>query len=128
MPKKEFAMLGELENKIMEAVWRLGQATVRDVLKHMKGAKKPAYTTVMTVMTRLYNKGVLKRQFKNEAYIYSPVQDKQAFFESLSKKVIHNLINKFGEDVAVAGFIDVIEKTDINKSRELRKKLKKIIK
>ncbi len=128
MHKEKFSVLGNLEAKIMEIIWSLGQATVRDVLRQMKKGKKPAYTTIMTVMVRLHRKGVLRRHFKNEAYIYSPVQNKQVFLKNLSKKIISNLIDKFGEEVAVAGFMDIIGQTDVAKAKELRKKLKKFIK
>lgn len=128
MKKKEINTLGELEAKVMEVVWKLGSATVRDVLNHIKSKKKPAYTTVMTVMARLYNKGILKRQSKKDAYIYTPAQDKQKFSATMTKKIIHSLIDRFGEDVAVAGFIDTLENSNINKSKALRKKLKEIIK
>lgn len=128
MGKKEFITLGELEARIMEIIWQLKSASVRDVLNKIKGKKKPAYTTIMTVMARLYDKGILRRKAKNDAYIYQAVQDKQSFFVATSKKIINSLISEFGEDVAVAGFIDAVEKTNLKKSRELRKKLKKIIK
>lgn len=120
--------LGELEAKIMEIVWQLRSASVRDVLKRIKGAKKPAYTTVMTVMGRLSDKGILRRQLKNDCYVYRPVQDKQHFLASSSKKIIQGLIDEFGAEVAVAGFIDTIENSDSKKSKELRRKLKKIAK
>ena len=128
MKKKEINGLGELENKVMETVWGLGKASVRDVLNNIKSQKQLAYTTIMTVMSRLYDKNILKREFKNDAYIYSSVQDQKTFMASISKKIINNLITKFGEDVAVAGFIDVMEVNNSQKTIELRKKLKTIIK
>lgn len=128
MKKQEFSTLGELETKVMEVVWGLGKASVRDVLNNIKCEKKLAYTTIMTVMSRLYDKNILRREFRNDAYIYVPVQDQKSFFESTSKKIINNLIMKFGEDVAVAGFIDVMELNNQKKSKALRNKLKTIIK
>ena len=63
-------------------------------------------------------KGVLKRKLNsNDAYIYSPVQDKQNFLSSFSKKVISNLFNECGEDIAVAEFIDFIDNSNIKKSK-----------
>lgn len=129
MPKKEYnKILGKLEAEIMEIVWELGSTSVRDVLNKIKKKKKLAYTTIMTVMSRLSDKGILKRKLKNDAYIYTPVQDKQSFYAATSKKIIKNLINEFGEDVAVAQFIDIVENGDLKKSKEWRHKLEKIIK
>ena len=112
----------------MEAIWQLGAASVRDILNYFKGKKKPAYTTIMTVMARLHKKGILRRQFKNDAYIYTPIQNRENFSASMSKKIIHSLINEFGEEAAVAGFIDTLENSNIKKSKALRQKLKEIIK
>ncbi len=128
MKKKEFSALGALESKVMETIWSLGKASVRDVLNNIKSKKEPAYTTVMTVMGRLHSKKILKREFKNEAYVYTPVQDRKSFFSSTSKKIINSLIDEFGEDVAVASFINAMELSNVKKSKELRKKLEAILK
>ncbi|MFH1744698.1 MAG: BlaI/MecI/CopY family transcriptional regulator [bacterium] len=130
MKKKRFNTFGELEAKIMEIVWGLENASVRDVLNRIKvkAQKKPAYTTIMTVMARLCEKEILGRKFNGDTYIYAPVQNKEQFLSSASKKILNNLINDFGEDVAVAGFIDALESNNIKKSEKLRNKLKKIIK
>lgn len=130
MKKKEFNKLfGKLEAEIMESVWQLKSASVRDVLNTIKRKPKPAYTTIMTVMVRLCDKGILKRKVsEHDAYIYTPVQDKQDFFASASKKIISGLINDFGEDIAIAQFMDVLENGNIKKSKEWQQKLKEIIK
>lgn len=130
MSKKDFNnTLGALEAEIMEIVWQLESASVRDVLTKIKKKKKLAYTTIMTVMARLCDKRILKRRLnKDDAYIYTPVRDKQSFSASVSRKIINGLINEFGEDIAVAQFIDIIENSDIKKSRQWRQKLKKVIK
>ena len=118
--------LGELEAEIMEVIWKLKSASVRQVLDRLSQKRKIAYTTVMTVMSRLVGKGVLKRQFdENNAYIYSPTKDKENFLADASKQAINRLIREFGE-VAVAQFIDAVESSDSKKFREWQKKLQKI--
>ena len=82
----------------------------------------------MTVMARLCDKRILKRRLKDDAYIYTPVRDKKSFSASVSRKIINGLINEFGEDIAVAQFIDIIENSDIKKSTQWRRKLKTIMK
>lgn len=128
MKKQEINSLGELEAKIMEVVWTLKKASVRDVLNNLKCEKKLAYTTIMTVMSRLYDKNILRREFKNDAYIYVPILDQKSFEVSISKRIINNLISNFGKEVAVASFIDVMELNNQKKSKELREKLKTIMK
>lgn len=124
--KKSNHSLGELEAEIMETIWKLNRASVRQVLNRLKKKRKIAYTTVMTVMTRLADKGVLKRKLdESGAYIYTPVQDRQDFLASTSKKAINRLINEFGE-VAVAQFIDAVEASNLKDLEKWQKKLKKI--
>ena len=124
--KKFNPPLGKLEAGIMDIVWKLGSASVREVFNKFKKRKKIAYTTVMTVMTRLSDKDILKRKLdKNNAYIYTPILDKESFLNSVSKKAIRNLINEYGE-VAVAQFIDIIESSNVKNLKEWRKKLKEI--
>lgn len=128
--KKEFnQILGDLEAEIMEIMWEIKSASVRDVLNDIKRKTKPAYTTIMTVMSRLCDKEILKRKLnKEDAYIYTPTQDKRSFLTGVSKKIINSLIVNLGEDIAVPQFIDIIENGDIKRSKEWRKKLKEIIK
>lgn len=124
--KKITQILGDLEAEIMEIVWKLETVSVRQVFSRLKKKRKIAYTTVMTVMARLAQKGILSRKLdESGAYIYAPIQDKSAFFAAASKKVINSLINEFGE-VAVAQFIDVVESSNLKDLEKWQKKLKKI--
>lgn len=124
--KKSNYSLGELEAVIMKTIWKLNRASVRQVLNRLKKKRKLAYTTVMTVMARLADKRVLKRKLdESGAYIYTPVQDKQDFLASTSKKAINRLIKEFGE-VAIAQFIDVVEASNLKDLEKWQKKLKKI--
>ena len=61
--------LGELEARIMEVFWRDdADKRVRDVLEGLDAEREPAYTTVMTVMDNLYQKGWLGRDRRGRAY------------------------------------------------------------
>lgn len=61
--------LGPLERDVMEVVWKLRSANVRDVVAAIE--RPLAYTTVMTTLDRLYKKGVLERVTSERAFIYS---------------------------------------------------------
>ena len=118
--------LGKLEAEVMEIIWKLKTATVRAVLNRINNKKRDAaYTTIMTIMSRLHAKGLLnRRQDETGAYLYTPTEDKEKFLARMSGRVIKNLLSNFGE-VAVAQFIDVLENSRYN-TAEWRKKLKKI--
>ncbi len=123
---KNKKLFGELESEIMEILWEKNYSSVRDVLEILAKKRKIAYTTVMTVMSRLYDKGLLARELdQSGAYIYTPSLEKKTYLENTSKKAITSLIQKFG-DVAVSQFIDLIGEGNIKNMKEWKKKLKKI--
>ena len=61
--------LGQREQEIMKVVWARGSANVVEVAQNLSAVL--AYTTVMTTLHRLYKKGLLHREKKNRAFIYS---------------------------------------------------------
>ena len=65
------------ELAIMKVVWRLKTATVRDVYEAMRETRQVAYTTVMTMMKILEDKGYLKKILVDRAHVYTPVKPKQ---------------------------------------------------
>ncbi len=68
---------GELEAVVMDRLWNHGEAmSVRQVLQAMPASHPVAYTTVMTVMERLYRKGLLDRQEQHRAFLYQPRQSR----------------------------------------------------
>ena len=66
-------MLTPLELDIMKAVWRRPPISVRSVQEAIRPSRKLAYTTVMTIMDRLYHKGVLTRKFQGRTHFYEPL-------------------------------------------------------
>lgn len=127
MAKNNIKLLSDLESEIMEVVWKSGSASVRDVLLEMKKKRKIAYTTVMTVMSRLFEKKVLKRKMNGSgAFVYEAISEKEEFIKQRSQKIIRGFLKEYG-DVAVAQFLDMIESSGPNKSKEWKEKLKKII-
>ncbi|MGH8957322.1 MAG: BlaI/MecI/CopY family transcriptional regulator [Acidimicrobiia bacterium] len=70
--------LGELEARVMEAVWdRGGWLTPREVLDVLTAERELAYTTVMTILVRLWRKGLLERRKDGRAFAYHPVQSRE---------------------------------------------------
>ena len=119
-------VLGDLENNVMEIVWQSHEPTsVSDVVKILKKKRQIAYTTVMTIMTRLTEKGLLKRTALGKAYVYKPAYSKDTFLTSVSRQIIQNLVNNFG-DRAIAHFAEELDKIPSNKKKKLLKMLGKI--
>lgn len=65
-------MLTPLELDIMKAVWRLAPVTVRDVQNEIRPSRNLAYTTVLTMMDRLYHKGFVTRTLQSRTHLYEP--------------------------------------------------------
>jgi len=63
---------GELQEQIMRALWRLGEGRVGDVREALPKQAQSAYTTVQTVLNRLADRGLLDRERKGNAIVYSP--------------------------------------------------------
>src|SRR5271169_2241346 len=63
------SQLGPLEERVLEALWRRGPATVRELMEG--GYHDLAYTTVMTTLDRLFKKGVLTREAEGRAFRYT---------------------------------------------------------
>ena len=68
--------LTDAELEIMQVVWDLGKGTVRQVHERLNQQRPLAYTTVMTMMGILEDKGHLTRTKQGRAYLYEPVRPK----------------------------------------------------
>jgi BlaI family transcriptional regulator, penicillinase repressor len=85
--------LSKLELKIMEALWGKGAASVREIQETFPAKRRPAYTTVQTIVYRLEAKNALKRTKKiGNAHIFEAVISQAA----AHSKVIDELLGLFG--------------------------------
>jgi predicted transcriptional regulator len=76
--------LGELEDAVMTRVWRWNRpVTVREVLEDLQEDRSIAYTTVMTVMDNLHQKGWVRRTQEGRAYRYEAVSTRAAYSAAL---------------------------------------------
>ncbi|MEX0974023.1 MAG: BlaI/MecI/CopY family transcriptional regulator [Bacillota bacterium] len=101
--------LGGLESKVMNAVWSIGRCTVREVYDRLRVEQDLAYTTVMTVMSRLSNKGFLKREMVDGSYFYESAMSRQEFRSALVGEVLDSLLESFSEET-VAHLADRVGK------------------
>ncbi len=103
-------VLGELEARIMEAVWQGESVTVRDICATLGSTSH--YKTVMTVTNRLVEKGLLVRQRSGDrAYTYWAAISREAFLSQVAASVVSGLVGDFGHQalaqlVKTAGEID----------------------
>ena len=112
-------VLGPLEAEIMDVVWDTGEVTVRDVHRLLESARPLAYTTVMTTLGRLADKGLVKRIEDQPAHHYTALITREQYARSTVKSVVDWLVNHF-PDPAVAYFVDRVEKEDERVIERLR--------
>jgi len=125
MKTKDYGkVLGELETQIMEIVWQAEKpVSVSDAMKMLSKRRTIAYTTAMTIMGRLTEKGLLKRTSSGRAYAYKPACSKDTFLSRISRQFIKNFVASFG-DTAIAHFIEELDKIPSDKKQKLLKILK----
>ena len=107
------AALFDLEAAIMDVVW--GQAweafSVGDVHRVLETRRSIAYTTVMTTVGRLFDKGLLGRAKQGRKYVYTPAMSREAFAESMARDVMLSLPAR-GRAAAMALLVEEIGEGD----------------
>lgn len=101
-------VFGELEAEIMETLWRLGRASVGEVVEVLRQEREIAYTTVKTVMGRLVEKGYLIRHAGEKAHLYEPILSHEEFLKQVGEEILQGLFTDFGEPV-LASLVKVVE-------------------
>lgn len=111
--------LGELQAQVMEIAWVRGPVSVRQVLDVLGSGRDIAYTTVMTVMARLADEGVLVRERVGKIYVYRPACTREEFRTRISGTIVDDLVADFG-DLALSQFVDALERADPARLERLR--------
>ena len=105
----------------MKVVWKLDKATVREVYEALREKRPVAYTTVMTMMKILEDKGYLKKARVERAYVYRPSRP--------SQQVVGAMVRDFVDRVfdGAAGGLLVHLARDNRLSKEERRHIRRVI-
>jgi BlaI family penicillinase repressor len=91
--RKKSIKLTKFELEIMEALWTLGRASVREIQEILPEHKRAAYTTIQTIIHRLELKAAVRQIRKiGNAYIYEPAISR----ESAHRRLVDELLDMFG--------------------------------
>lgn len=112
--------LGPLESAVMDRMWARGEATVREIVDDIGRRRELAYTTVMTIMSRLHEKGLLVRQRDGKGYLYRPAFSRDEHRARLSRELVRGLVDEFG-DVALAQFAAELDTVDASHRSALKR-------
>lgn len=120
-PSETPPALHELEAEVMVELWRRERATVRETLDALnRGEKQRAYTTVMTVMVRLCEKGLLVRERVGTSDVYRPAMTRDEYLRDRSRHEVEGLVSQFG-DHALAHFSRQVEQLSAQQAEALRR-------
>src|SRR5947209_2047210 len=89
MRRKKSLTLTNAEHRIMEVIWAKGSATVAEVVDALKG--RDAYTTILTLMRILKDKGYLSTRKEGRAFVFEPRVDR----DTVARKAVDQLLSKF---------------------------------
>ena len=104
----------------MDIVWsrKLRRFAVSDVLSVLEKRREVAYTTVMTTVARLYDKGLLSRERDGKRYLYSPRGDREEFLQSTAREVFESLGAPAGRE-SLALLVETVSSADTSTLDEL---------
>jgi predicted transcriptional regulator len=121
MARKKSANLTDAELKLMDILWERGSATVADVVDDLPKNPPLAYSTVLTTMRILENKGYVRHTKEGRAFIYHPLVGREQARES----AVTHLLGKFFENSPELLMLNLIEgkKIDSTELERLRRRI-----
>lgn len=114
--------LHELEAELMAELWRLGEGTARQVQHDLNAreARQRAYTTILSVLARLYTKGLLERRRHGRADVYVPRMGEAEYRLARAGAEVSSLVDHFGDE-ALAHFVSAVDQLGDDRMAALRR-------
>ncbi|MGW4482924.1 BlaI/MecI/CopY family transcriptional regulator [Amycolatopsis sp. NPDC004368] len=115
MPSRERRAPGELEAEVLGVLWDVGRpVSATEVQERLGGAL--AYTTVVTILSRLFEKGVATREKRGRSFAYRPVDDEPGLAARRMRKVLDAEADRPG---VLARFVSNLSAEDEQLLRDL---------
>lgn len=125
MDMKELKELTRVEEQIMQELWDLGEAFVKDIIDQLP-APKPAYNTVSTIVRILETKGFVAHEAFGKSHRYYPLVSKEEYRTFATGKLLHGYFNNSARNM-LSFFVEE-EKLGLNDADELLKMLEEATK
>lgn len=116
MARKRSAALTDGEVRLMRVLWEMGRATVGEVVGGLKGPRKPAYNTVLTMLRILEHKGYVSHEKAGRAFVYVPLIDRS----QARRSALTYLLNRFFDDSPELLVLNLLQHDDLDQD-ELRR-------
>jgi len=114
--------LSEIEAEIMQIVWEKGKTSVREVHEELLRNGYIPYTTIMAAMTNLSQKGVLKQNKKDRAYIYSAAVSNTEMANEIIDNVVEKLLNGSPKPI-ISYLLKLKSESEVDELLELKNRL-----
>lgn len=116
---------GPLEAKVMDILWNGTEMSIKDVQHVLEKEKITNFNTVMTVMNRLVEKGILQKRLEGRSFLFKPAQSRDEFMNTQSKEMTNELMSEFG-NVVVSHMLDALDEVDDDLVVKLEQKIKEL--
>lgn len=116
--------LGSREQEIMRLLWLLGEGSVQEVAERL--STNLAYTTVMTILDRLFKKGLLDRKKKDRAFVYIPAITASELERTRVTQIVSRLFSQAGArpDLLLSSLVDAVDRYDSTLLDQLEEKVR----
>ena len=123
MKQESIKELTKAEEEIMQVLWELDSAFVKDIIAKLS-KPKPAYNTVSTIVRILQQKGFVGHETHGKGHKYHPLITKEAYTKSFMKGFVNRYFK--GSYKHMVSFFTKEDKLSVNELQQLVKELKKL--
>ena len=110
MSKQPMDLLGKLQRAVVELIWKLGEATVRQVWEQLYPRKEVSYTTILAAMQRLEKSGWLRHRAEGRSNVYVPTRTR----EQAGASSIRSFVQRMFDGNALLMFRHLVEDGELN--------------
>ena len=121
MPRGKSPTLTEAELRLMQVLWKQGEGTVGDVAKALPKSSQLAYSSVLTTLRILEQKGYVEHRKEGRAFVYRPLVEQAA----ARRSAVRYVVSRFFDNSAELLLLNVLESEDL--SPQEMKRLRKMI-
>ncbi|MDX1983340.1 MAG: BlaI/MecI/CopY family transcriptional regulator [Bryobacteraceae bacterium] len=119
MARKTSSNLTDAELRLMQVVWDRGSATVSDVVEALAGDVDLAYSTVLTTMRILEDKGYLRHTKEGRAFVYHPLVGRDEAKRSAVRHLVSRFFGNSREQLVLNLLDDELSAAEIKRIRKL---------
>jgi predicted transcriptional regulator len=102
MPPKPSATLTEAELRLMKILWKRGESSVAELVAALSAKKTLAYTSILTTVKILEDKGYVTHRKIGRAFLYTPVVEEDEASSSALRHILHRFFNNSREQLLVS--------------------------